>query len=48
MSKKFISQNMFKTELNKDEVVIGDGSSSKSAKVDEVKKKPKWLVRGHS
>jgi hypothetical protein len=31
-------------ELNKDEVVIGDGSSSK---IYEVKKNPKWLIRGH-
>jgi hypothetical protein len=35
-------------ELRKDEVDIGDESNSKSTKADEVKKKPKWLERGHS
>ena len=29
-------------------MVSGEGFSFKSAKVDEVKRKPKWLVKGHS
>ena len=35
-------------ELRKDEAIIGDGSSSKSSKENEVEKKHTWLVRGHS
>lgn len=35
-------------ELRKDEVGVGDGFSSKLDKIDEVKKKPKWLDRGNS
>jgi hypothetical protein len=45
MSREFISQEHVQIELSKDEVVIGDGSSSK---IDEVKKNPKWLIKGHS
>lgn len=34
-------------ELKNDAVIIGDDSNSELVKEDEVKKKPKWLERGH-
>jgi hypothetical protein len=36
------------TKLRKNGVDIGDESNSKTTKAYEIKKKPKWLERGHS
>jgi hypothetical protein len=45
MNKEFISQEHVQIELSKDEVVMGNGSNSKT---NEDKKNPKWLIKGHS